>query len=194
MIKKELYTKTEWCMNFTNKEIMEYFVQPLTANPDINIKLLSDDREIKEDSNENIEIVCLDGEKEELFVSFIGCQTSIFILNEEVMFIDENAKKNYTLSDTAFNIVYEGNLRGMTHKEILKMLLEFVNYCVGAYEIYVEEDNKNYIINLKSNKYVKNNIYYNNIHLHIQIKNINLIIELILNVLVRNISWFSPID
>lgn len=155
-------------MNFTNKEIMEYFVQPLTANPDINIKLLSDDREIKEDSNENIEIVCLDGEKEELFVSFIGCQTSIFILNEEVMFIDENAKKNYTLSDTAFNIVYEGNLRGMTHKEILKMLLEFVNYCVGAYEIYVEEDNKNYIINLKSNKYVKNNIYYNNIHLHIQ--------------------------
>ncbi|SFI02111.1 MULTISPECIES: hypothetical protein [unclassified Bacillus (in: firmicutes)] len=176
---EELYPETDWCMKFTNEEILKYFVEPLSMNSDVDIRVLSDDEEIPKDSDKQIETVCLDGEKQELFINFLECQTSIFIMDTEIMFIDDNAKKNYTSSDTAYNVVYEGNLRCMTHKEILEMLAEIISYCIGTYEIYVEEekmDNLNhssyqtfkYDVNLKANKSEKKKLNYNNIYINIE--------------------------
>ncbi|URZ02569.1 hypothetical protein CLAUR_025810 [Clostridium felsineum] len=175
---KGLYQETDWCMKFTNEEILKYFINSFDNNSDVDISILSDDEEISKDSNKNIETVCLDGEKQELFVDFLKCQTSIFIMDTEIMFIDDKAKKNYTSSDTAYNVVYEGNLRCMTHKEILEMFVEIINCCIGTYEVYVEEkkiDNHNnssyetfkYEINLKVNKAKKKKLNYNNICINI---------------------------
>ncbi|MEI4803208.1 hypothetical protein WAZ07_18305 [Bacillus sp. FJAT-51639] len=181
MRKEELYQEAEHCMKFTNEEILRYFVKPLSMNPDVDIRIVSDDEEIPGDLDKTIETVCLDGEREGFFVNFIGCQTSIFILDTEIMFIDDKTKVNYTSSDTAYNVVYEGNLRCMTHKEILDMFVEIINYCIGTYEIYVQEeeiDNMNYNsyqtfkyeINLKVNKGEKKKLTYNNVYINIEDK------------------------
>lgn len=111
---EELYKESECCMEFNNEEILDYFVKPLKDKPNLMIKILTEDKEIPDFENGKIEIVCLDGDKEELYISFMGCQTSIFIKNEEIMFIDEKAKSNYTISDTKYNVVYEGILRKLT--------------------------------------------------------------------------------
>ncbi|UIO43441.1 hypothetical protein LOY85_04580 [Brevibacillus brevis] len=62
-----------------------------------------------------------DGEKQDLFISFNGNQTSIFVRDEELMFIDESTKGSYTTSDTFGNAVYEGTLRNLTHAEMLTL-------------------------------------------------------------------------
>lgn len=176
---EDLYQETEYCMKFTNEEILKYFVEPLSMNSDVDIKILSDDEEVQKDSNKKIETICLDGEKQELFINFLEFQTSIFIMDTEIMFIDDNAKKNYTSSDTAYNVVYEGNLRCLTHKELLEMFTEIINYCIGSYEISVEEEkiddfNNNsyqtfkYEVNIKVNKSEKKKVNYNNIYINIE--------------------------
>ena len=97
------------------------------------------------------------------------------------MFIDENVKNNYTTSDTMYNVVYEGNLRNLTHKEILGLIIEIISYFICANEIYVykEEliDNSNtykkysYRIDVVSDfverkEGIYNNIVINTRHLH----------------------------
>ncbi len=56
------------------------------------------------------------------------------------MFIDDKAKLNYCTSDTIYNVVYEGNLRELTHKVIkqenevlqrkINSIVEDFFYCV----------------------------------------------------------------
>ena len=145
----------EHCMEFSNKEIVEYLIKPLIPNPKIKIRILSNDKEMSLDDavNQNfpIEYVCFDGLLENFHISFYAHQTSIFItdetakpsrsytFNEEFMFIDDISKKKYTSSDTFHNVVYEGSLRTKTHKEILELFCEFILLLVGATSIRVEE-------------------------------------------------------
>ena len=43
-----------------------------------------------------------------------------------MMFIDEGSKGTYTSSDVYNNVVYEGNLREMSHEEMLRMFSEII--------------------------------------------------------------------
>ncbi|WP_128103486.1 hypothetical protein [Paenibacillus sp. DCT19] len=97
------------CMQFSNEELYKYFITKFENNSSIAIRTLSqDDREIEITSSTPIQFICFDGEKQDLFISFNGDQTSIFVHDEEIMFIDENKKGMYTTSDTFGNVVYEG--------------------------------------------------------------------------------------
>ena len=72
-------------------------------------------------SSKKIETIVFDGCDENLFINFYGIHTSIFVYDMEIMFIDENSKGIYTSSDIYNNVVYEGDLREMSHEEMLKM-------------------------------------------------------------------------
>ena len=72
-------------------------------------------------------------------MTFYGHQTSIFILDKEIMFIDDKQKVNYTSSDTYHNVVYEGVLRDKTHEEILKLMYNVVIILLGSQKINIEE-------------------------------------------------------
>ncbi|WP_431809778.1 hypothetical protein [Brevibacillus agri] len=172
-----LYKESEWCMEFSNQEIIDYFVSPLKDKQNVSIKILSEDEEVPEYTDKKIDIVCLDGDKEELYISFLGCQTSIFVKNEELMFIDENAKSNYTTSDTKYNVVYEGNLRTLTHKEILGLLVDVINCFIGASDIDIYEEavesnftyqKCNYRIEVATDLVEKKTKIYHNICIHLK--------------------------
>lgn len=109
-------------MQFSNEELYEYLITTFESNVDVLIKTLSeDDQEVEITSNIPIQFICFDGEKQDLFISFNGNQTSIFVRDEELMFIDESTKGSYTTSDTFGNAVYEGTLRNLTHAEMLTL-------------------------------------------------------------------------
>ncbi len=57
-----------------------------------------------------------------LWYSYIN----FFVNDIEIMFIDENSKGIYTSSDVYNNVVYEGNLRDMSHEEMLKMFSDII--------------------------------------------------------------------
>lgn len=174
---EELYKESECCMGFSNEEILDYFVKPLKDKPNLMIKILTEDKENPDFENGKIEIVCLDGDKEELYISFMGCQTSIFIKNEEIMFIDEKAKSNYTISDTKYNVVYEGILRKLTHKEILMLFVDFINCFIGVNDMSIYEEvidsshtyqKCNYRIQIKKESAEKKIIRFENIYLDLE--------------------------
>ncbi|SYX81805.1 conserved protein of unknown function [Paenibacillus alvei] len=53
---------------------------------------------------------------------FFGISNFIIRIEEEFMFIDDEAKENIVSSHTYGNVVYEGNLRDKSHKEILELM------------------------------------------------------------------------
>lgn len=174
MIKGNLYKDTEHCMEFDNKEIMDYFVARFESTSNVHLRILADYEEFVEESGKRIDTVCLDGAKEEFYVSFLGCQTSIFIKNTEIMFIDDNAKANYTTSDTMYNIVYEGSLRNLSHEQILTLIFEIACYFIGVTEINVHEEKLTkseyyqkctYQINVSSENVEKRNGVYSNLNI-----------------------------
>ena len=48
MSTSELYKESEWCMEFTNQEILDYFVSAFKNNPNVYLRILSDDEEFAE--------------------------------------------------------------------------------------------------------------------------------------------------
>lgn len=149
-----MFKENGYCMKFSNKDIFDFLVKPLMDHPKIKIRILSGDEALLVDNvakDKPIDYVCFDGNVENFHISFYGHQASIFItdesslpecgstFNEEFMFIDDNAKLNITSSDTYGNIVYEGNLRTMTQKEILELFREIILLLVGAMSISVKE-------------------------------------------------------
>lgn len=69
------------------------------------------------------------------------------------MFIDEKSKGIYTLSDVYNNVVYEGNLREMSHEEMLKMFSEIILCFIDAEEVSMTQ------LDVPENKYKKYNYY-----------------------------------
>lgn len=178
--------KDVYCMSFTNQEIIEFLIKPLRKYSNIIIRISSsEDIELFEDTEEKISFVSFDGERENFCISFYNYQTSIFIsdedavlqhkstFNEEFMFIDDDIKHQYTLSDTYKNVVYNGYLRGMTHKQILELFLEFIILLNGAKKILIEETvisqeginypECKYIIKIYNDSDVQKSVEYENI-------------------------------
>ncbi|TQR31494.1 hypothetical protein [Brevibacillus brevis] len=140
MKEKTINYGSEWCMQFSNEELYEYLITTFESNVDVLIKTLSeDDQEVEITSNIPIQFICFDGEKQDLFISFNGNQTPIFVKDEELMFIDESTKGSYTTSDTFGNVVYEGTLRNTTHKEMLTLFAEIITCLIGAIEVEIIE-------------------------------------------------------
>ena len=141
----------EYCMKFSNEEIRAYMVDYLISNSMDNklIKYLSED-----------------GDDENLFINFYGIHTSIFVDDTEIMFIDENSKGIYTSGDVYNNVVYEGNLRDMSHEEMLKMFSDII-LC-----FYDAEDISIFQLDVPENAYKKYN-YYEPHRFIIEVKNSN---------------------
>ena len=119
----------EYCMKFSNEELKKNMVEYLIKNSwdEKMIRFLSEDGdEIEIDSSKEIVTIVFDGNDENLFINFYGIHTSIFAYNVEMMFIDEDSKGTYTSSDVYNNVVYEGNLREMSHEEMLRMFSEII--------------------------------------------------------------------
>ena len=130
----------ESCMKFSGEELKRYFIDTIRkgARSDLDIRILSEDgEEIDVDSDKKIETIIFDGKDENLFMYFLGVQTSIFCFDQEIMFIDEKSKGIYTLSDVYDNVVYEGNLREMTHEEMLRMFADIMLCLLDAVGVSV---------------------------------------------------------
>lgn len=118
----------EYCMKFSNKELqnmIKYLIEN-SWNKNL-IRFLSEDgHEIGETLSDRVETIVFDGEDENLFINFYGIHTSIFVYDEELMFIDDKSRELYTSSDVYDNVVYEGKLREMSHEQMLQMFADIV--------------------------------------------------------------------
>lgn len=168
-----------YCMEFTNEELEEFFIKKFIGYPDVTIiRLSSDGEEISKDSEISIETISLDGERENLFVNFMGIQTSILANDTEIMLIDESAKGTYTSSDVFHNVVYEGELRCLKHEQIFELIGELVECFISnqdneVIELEVPDDKKYkkynyydshcYIINVENKKSDKKQKIFENI-------------------------------
>ncbi len=132
--------------------MVEYLINNLWDNK--LIRFLSEDGdEIEIDSSEEIGTIVFDGNDENLFISFYGIHTSIFAYDVEIMFIDEDSKGTYTSSDVYNNVVYEGNLREMSHEEMLQMFSEIIVCFSDAEDVSMTQSD------VPENKYKKYNYY-----------------------------------
>ena len=152
----------EDCMKFNNKELKEYLYDKFLENGSLQVKCLSvNDEETDIMSNTKIETITLD-ENENISIMFFGYQTSIFVYNQEIMFIDENSKGTYTSSDVYNNVVYEGTLREMSHEQMLHMFFEIIMCFIDATNVSMTQsavpENK-----YKKYKYYKPHIFTINV-------------------------------
>ena len=144
----------EYCMKFSNEELKKNMVEYLIKNSwdEKMIRFLSEDGdEIEIDSSKEIGTIVFDGNDENLFINFYGIHTSIFAYNVEMMFIDEDSKGTYTSSDVYNNVVYEGNLREMSHEEMLRMFSEIILCFIDAETVTMTQSS------VPENKYKKYN-------------------------------------
>lgn len=128
----------KWCMDFSNSEIQKFIIDKLDYNVDC--KYIVDDNYVTENCKKDFEYITFDGEKQEFYISFLKCQTSIFFRNSEIMFIDDNEKNNYTISDVYGNIVYEGKLNNLSHEQLLTMFCKFIDLLYRAENIEVIQE------------------------------------------------------
>ena len=164
------------CMFFTNEEIIEYFAHPLQKYGFMIDLRDKHDKIVNKDNDVEIEYIILDGKDEyktEFFISFNKYITNIFIFKENFMFIDDEYKIGFGQQDTYGEIVYEGKLRGKSHREILSLLSEITKLFMGVKEVKVESEiyedigrqypKYNYKVKLKNNKKESFQIKYDNI-------------------------------
>ena len=69
------------------------------------------------------------------------------------MFIDEDSKGRSTSGDVYNNVVYEGNLREMSHEEMLRMFSEIILCFIDAETVTMTQSR------VPENKYKKYNYY-----------------------------------
>ena len=164
---KSIYNDNETCLDFTNEEIIQYLVKPLEEHDNLEIKVkyneFSNDalyevlellniksnlpeilahndsmrQEIKKEKK--ITHINLDGEKNDFSITLYDHMVAIFILNQEFMFIDDEARKNHTSSDTFGNVAYEGELRKLPHKAILELIYQFIVLLKESKKITIKE-------------------------------------------------------
>ena len=157
----------EHCMEFRNEELKKHMKEYLISNSWDNrlIRILSENGdEIEIDSSEKVGTIVFDGYDENLFISFYDIHTSIFVYDIEIMFIDEDSKGIYTSSDVYNNVVFEGNLREMSHEEMLKMFSEIILCFSGAKDVSMSASD------VPENTYKKYNYYKPHMFI-IEIKN-----------------------
>lgn len=166
---------SKWSMEFTNDEIKRYLTDKTKEWAEV--CYLVDDIYVEENCKDNFDYITFYGTKQNFYISFYGTQTAIFFNNNEIMFIDDDEKKHYTSSDVFDNVVYEGKLNDKSHKQILELILKFVNLLHGVTDIEIKQEvlipdslesygKNNYIININnplvaSGKYIFENIEIN---------------------------------
>lgn len=147
----------EYCMDFNNEELKRYLIDKVKegVKSNLDIRLISEDgEEVNLNSDIKIETIVFDGKNENLFISFEKIHTSIFFFDYEIMFIDENSKGTYTSSDVYNNVVYEGNMREMTHVQMLQIFAEIILCLIDAIDVCVIQSDIP-----KNKKYKKYNYY-----------------------------------
>lgn len=169
----------EYCMKFSNDELKEYMIKYLINYlwNDKLIRFLSEDgEEIELNSSKKVGTIVFDGENENLFINFYGIHTSIFVYNIEIMFIDEKSKGIYTSSDVYNNVVYEGDLQKLSHREMLQMFSDIILCFADATDVLVTQSAVNekntgynyyephtYVICVKNDHIVRKTRIYENI-------------------------------
>lgn len=129
----------EYCMKFGNEEIKEYFYNKFSKDIQTKIICIAEDgARIDFESGRKIETIAFD-EEENIAIMFLGYQTSIYVYNEELMFIDERSKGTYTISDVYENVVYEGKMREMSHEQMLGMFVKILLCFIKATSVHVTQ-------------------------------------------------------
>ncbi|MDR2929205.1 MAG: hypothetical protein LBV41_13570, partial [Cytophagaceae bacterium] len=123
---------------FSNKEIIEYLVNPLKKYPELDIHIYSvDEKKLDETSTEKIQVICFEGDDSEFALHFFGRSVALFtpFSVSEIIFVDEHLVIGY---DEAYdNILYEGLLHDKSPKEILELVLQFIVLFIRAVNIEV---------------------------------------------------------
>ena len=155
-------------MEFTNEEVILYLVELLKDYDNLEIEVIYNQFDntslektpdfLKENSNpgeiiahndfmqqkmknkKSIDYINLDGNNDGFNVMFFRHMIAIFFKNEEFMFIDDFYRKMQTTSETYKNVVYEGELRCLTHKEILELIHKFVILLKDSKKITINEE------------------------------------------------------
>lgn len=156
----------EYCMKFSKEELRNIFCRKFDEELQSKIICITGDgSKIDFDSDSRIETIAFD-ENENLAIMFWEYQTSIYVCGKELMFIDDNFKGTYTSSDVFDNVVYEGCMRGMSHRQMLDMFADIILCFIGAtdvqiiqrdvpkgsvYQRYNYYDPHMFIINVKNN-------------------------------------------
>lgn len=129
----------EYCMKFSNEEINENFYNKFSKEIRSKIICIAEDgAKIDFESDRKIETVAFDQE-ENIAIMFLGFQTSIYIYDKELMFIDEKTKGTYTISDVYENVVYEGSMREMSHEQMLSMFIKIISCFIEATSVHVTQ-------------------------------------------------------
>ena len=63
----------------------------------------------------------------------------IYVFDKELMFIDEDSKGTYTISDVYENVVYEGRMREMSHEQMLGMFVKLISCLFEATSVHITQ-------------------------------------------------------
>lgn len=136
----DLYPGKQYMLKFTNVEIENYLIKRAEEHADIQIGVTTyGKRRGGKADKDRIFGVSIDGKKAEIQILFYDHLIALFVLDEEIMFFDDNAKELQSESETYHNVVYEGTLRDKTHSEILNLIYEVIMIVKGAKKIQIEE-------------------------------------------------------
>lgn len=126
-----------YCMKFRNEEIKKDFYDKFSKEIQAKIICIAEDgAKINFGSGRKIETIAFD-EKENIAIMFLGYQTSIYVYDKELMFIDEDSKGTYTISDVYENVVYEGKMREMSHEQMLSMFVKIISCFLDAISVHI---------------------------------------------------------
>lgn len=129
----------EYCMKFRNEEIKKDFYNKFSKEIREKIIFIAEDgTKVDFESGKKIETVAFD-EKENIAIMFLGYQTSIYVYDKELMFIDEDSKGTYTISDVYENVVYEGKMREMNHEQMLSMFIKVISCFIEATSVHITQ-------------------------------------------------------
>ena len=131
----------DYCMKFTNEEIIWFLVDTLRTYEHLDIHLFTEhDEKILGECEKRIGCVTFDGASlydTEMFIQFYDYQAILFLPRTEAFhFIDDRAI--FSSSDVYGDVVYEGNLTDKTSAEILELLGKFILLLAGATNIEIE--------------------------------------------------------
>ena len=155
-------------MKFTNDEVKDYLTDKLIKDDGVDCTFYAENRQITCNSRCNFEYIEIGQGEQELCIHFYNNSTSIFIFDEEFTFIDDNSKQYYTISDVFDCIVYEGNLRELSHKQLLNVFYKLIKVLNGTTSIKVSKKiiSKQYEYYPRYNYNIKivNNLHQNGIY------------------------------
>lgn len=127
-----LYQDEEFCMEFSSEEIETEFIGKLRDSFHIDIQV------DYEGPNNTIDYISIEPQKDNLAIRFYGFETSLYVLDEKIMLVDDNQLKQYTYDHTYGNVVYSGKLRNLTHVKILSLLLDLVKCFINCTSVKAE--------------------------------------------------------